>query len=111
MDWAGAKHLVCYGMDDMQASVPIETALSPFRDVLLAYEMNGEPLPAEHGFPVRLVVPGVVGVRNVKWVGRITTSMEEAQGPWQRGIAYKGFSPNVKDVTGVDLDKILSIQE
>ena len=42
-------------------------------------------------------VPGVVGVRNVKWLGRITASREEAEGPWQRGIAYKGFSPMVKE--------------
>ncbi len=39
-------------------------------DVILAYEMNGEPLPREHGFPVRVVVPGHVGIRNVKWVER-----------------------------------------
>jgi len=89
----------------------VEKALSPYGDVLLAYEMNGEALPTEHGAPVRLIVPGVVGVRNVKWVGRICTSTEEAEGPWQRGIAYKGFSPMVKDVRGVDLERILSIQE
>jgi len=107
----GAKHVVLHGLDDMQASIPIEKALSPYGDVLLAYEMNGEPLCAEHGSPVRLVVPGVVGVRNVKWVGRIEISREEAQGPWQRGIAYKGFSPSVKDFKDVDVEKILSIQE
>ena len=39
----------------------------------------------------------MVGVRNVKWLGQITASREEAEGPWQRGIAYKGFSPMVKD--------------
>eukprot|EP00418_Pyrodinium_bahamense_P062864 CAMPEP_0179095684 /NCGR_PEP_ID=MMETSP0796-20121207/43945_1 /TAXON_ID=73915 /ORGANISM="Pyrodinium bahamense, Strain pbaha01" /LENGTH=646 /DNA_ID=CAMNT_0020793379 /DNA_START=99 /DNA_END=2039 /DNA_ORIENTATION=+ len=111
VEWNGIKHVVFHGLDDMQASIPIEKALSPYGDVLLAYEMNGEPLPEEHGFPVRLIVPGVVGVRNVKWVGRIRTSKEEAQGPWQRGIAYKGFSPMIKDVKGVDLEKILSIQE
>ena len=41
------------------------------------------------GYPLRLVVPGSVGIRNVKWVGEITTSDVEAVGPWQRGIAYK----------------------
>lgn len=40
-------------------------------DNLLAYEMNGEPLPAEHGFPLRLIAPGWYGVANVKWLARI----------------------------------------
>jgi len=111
LDSSGAKHVVCHGMDDMQASIPIDKALSPFGDVLLAYEMNGEPLPAEHGYPVRMIVPGVVGVRNVKWASRIRVSLEEAEGPWQRGIAYKGFSPMQKDCTGVDVEKMLSMQE
>ena len=38
---------------------------------LLAYEMNGEPLPAEHGFPLRAVVPGWYGMDSVKWLTRI----------------------------------------
>ncbi|CAE8594242.1 unnamed protein product, partial [Polarella glacialis] len=96
VDSFGVKHVVFIGQDDMQASIPIEKALSPYGDVLVAYEMNGEPLPEEHGAPVRLVVPGVVGVRNVKWVSHIRASTEEAEGPWQRGLAYKGFSPMVK---------------
>lgn len=107
----GVKHIVFKGIDDMEASIPVEKALSPYGDVLVAYEMNGEPLPKEHGAPVRLVVPGVVGVRNVKWVGRIIASTEEAQGPWQRGLAYKGFSPMVKDLKDIDVEKILSMQE
>ena len=49
-------------------------------DVILAYEMNGETLPASHGFPIRVIVPGHVGVRNVKWLSKITLSEEEAQG-------------------------------
>lgn len=105
------KHVVFHGIDDMQASIPIEKALSPWGDVLLAYEMNGQDLPKEHGAPVRLIVPGVVGVRNVKWVGRIVTSLEEAEGPWQRGLAYKGFSPMVRDCKEIDVEKILSMQE
>ena len=39
---------------------------------LLAYEMNGAPLPPQHGFPLRLVVPGWYGMTNVKWLARIT---------------------------------------
>ena len=48
----------------------VDKALDPHGDVLLAYEMNGEPLPPDHGFPVRVVVPGVAGCRSVKWVSR-----------------------------------------
>lgn len=50
-------------------SMSVAEALSP--DNLLCYEMNGEPLPPEHGFPVRLIAPGWYGVANVKWLTRI----------------------------------------
>ncbi len=43
-------------------------------DVILAFEMNGEPLPRDHGYPVRVVVPGITGARSVKWVGKILAS-------------------------------------
>lgn len=52
------------------SSIPIEKALDLHGDVILAYEMNGEPIPRDHGYPVRVVVPGVVGARNVKWLGK-----------------------------------------
>jgi sulfite oxidase len=44
--------------------------------VLLAYEMNGEPLPPEHGFPLRAVVPGYIGARSVKWLAAISAQAE-----------------------------------
>jgi len=110
-EMAGVRHIRFKGMDGMQASIPVEKALDPFGDVLLAYEMNGETLPEDHGFPLRVVVPGVVGVRNVKWLSEIEASSEEAEGPWQRGMAYKGFGPNVKDLSGIDVEKVQSMQE
>jgi DMSO/TMAO reductase YedYZ molybdopterin-dependent catalytic subunit len=51
-------------------------------DVLLAYEMNGEALPPDHGFPVRLVVPGWVGIASVKWLGRIEVAARPLRSPW-----------------------------
>ena len=68
------KHLIAKGYDaDFQGkhyevSVPCEYALDPLNEVMLAYEINGEPLPWEHGFPLRMVVPGCIAVRSCKWV-------------------------------------------
>eukprot|EP00041_Stephanoeca_diplocostata_P011064 m.179828 g.179828 ORF g.179828 m.179828 type:complete len:564 (+) comp18398_c0_seq9:310-2001(+) len=110
-DSLGVHHVVFKAHDGLQASIPIEKALDPYGDVLLAYTMNGEDLPREHGGPLRVIVPGHVGVRNVKWVTDITVSKDEAEGPWQRGIAYKGFGPSVTSFEGIDVEKIQSIQE
>ena len=63
-------------------------------DVLLAYEMNGEPLTAEHGHPLRVVVPGYAGVRSAKWVQEIRVQDGPADSPIQRKD-YKLFPPEV----------------
>ena len=60
--------------------------------------MNGEAIPPDHGRPLRLIVPGVIGARNVKWVKEIKISDKPAPGNWQQGPAYKMYSPEVKDV-------------
>ncbi|KAG5836307.1 hypothetical protein ANANG_G00253190 [Anguilla anguilla] len=91
------------------ASIPVGKALSEEGDVLLAYEMNGEELPADHGFPVRAVVPGTVGARNVKWLGRIVLSAEESASHWQQND-YKGFAP-CTDWDTVDFKSAPAIQE
>lgn len=52
------------------ASIPLWKAVDKRGDVILAYEMNGVSLPPDHGFPLKVVVPGVVGARNVKWLGK-----------------------------------------
>jgi len=57
------------------------------------------------------VVPGHVGVRNVKWLNGIVLSSEEATGPWQRGMSYKGFGPSVRSLEGIDVEAIPSLQE
>jgi DMSO/TMAO reductase YedYZ molybdopterin-dependent catalytic subunit len=59
--------------------LPVSKALD---DVLLAYEMNGEPLPPDHGFPVRIVVPGWIGIASIKWVGQIEVSDQPLLSPW-----------------------------
>lgn len=55
-------------------------------DVMLAYEMDGGPLPQEHGAPVRVVIPEMYGYKNVKWVQQITLVDAQSEGYWeQRG--------------------------
>ncbi|MEU5143046.1 sulfite oxidase [Streptomyces sp. NPDC021139] len=59
--------------------LPLSKALD---DVLLAYEMNGAPLPPDHGHPVRLLVPSWIGIASIKWVGDIQVSARPLYSPW-----------------------------
>jgi DMSO/TMAO reductase YedYZ molybdopterin-dependent catalytic subunit len=63
---------------DYERSLPLAEALR--EDVLLAYEMNGAPLLPQHGFPLRLVVPGWYGMTHVKWLSRVTVLREPFEG-------------------------------
>ena len=67
--------------------------LAEATNALLAYEMNGAPLPPQHGFPLRLVVPGWYGMQNVKWLTRITALTEPYTG-FQNAVAYRMYDEN-----------------
>ncbi len=71
---------------DYQRSLPIEEAMR--EDVLLAYAMNGEPLPAAHGFPLRLIAPEWYGMTAVKWLRSITAITEPFDGV-QQTLLYR----------------------
>jgi sulfane dehydrogenase subunit SoxC len=74
---------------DYQRSLPVEEAMH--EDVLLAYAMNGQPLPAPHGFPLRLVVPDWYGMASVKWLRSITAIAEPFEGVQQTQLyRYRG---------------------
>jgi sulfite oxidase len=107
----GIEHVRFYGIDGMVASIDIEKAISQYGDCIVAYEMNDEPLPRDHGYPLRVVVPGYAAVRNVKWLNRIELSQNEAEGVWQRGLNYKPLPPGVTDASTVNLDEMPSITE
>lgn len=96
-----ARHVAFLGLDTVRkgerefgfgGSVPLEKAMSP--EVLLAFEMNGAPLRPIHGFPLRVVVPGYIGARSVKWLAQITVQTEPSDNYFQ-ARAYKLFSPGV----------------
>ncbi|MER6517451.1 sulfite oxidase [Streptomyces sp. NPDC060334] len=70
--------------------LPVSKALD---DVILAYEMNGEPLPPDHGGPVRVVVPDWVGISSIKWVGDIEVSASALYTPWNTDL-YRLFGPD-----------------
>ena len=53
-------------------------------EVIVAYEMNGVPLPAEHGFPARIIVPGLYGMEHVKWLVKIEPVASSFRGFWQQ---------------------------
>lgn len=73
--------------------IPIEKALD---DVLLVYGMNGKPLPPDHGAPVRLLVPGWIGIANIKWVGRIEVSETPLFSAWNT-TQYRLFGDEYPD--------------
>jgi DMSO/TMAO reductase YedYZ molybdopterin-dependent catalytic subunit len=75
------SNVVLNGVDYGPVRRPIPAAKA-LRDALLAYEMNGAPLPPDHGYPLRLVVPDWVGVASVKWVGQIEVSAEPLFSLW-----------------------------
>ena len=79
-------------------SILLDKAMS--EEVLLVHSMNGEPLPIDHGYPLRVVVPGYIGARSIKWLTRITLQTEPSENYYQ-AHAYKLFPPSVNN-TSVD---------
>jgi DMSO/TMAO reductase YedYZ molybdopterin-dependent catalytic subunit len=81
----GADHGPYYQYDDIQfiRSLPLTIAADPGADVLVAYEMNGQPLNADHGAPFRLIVPHWFGVASVKWLTRLEVVTKAYEGEFQ----------------------------
>jgi sulfane dehydrogenase subunit SoxC len=85
--FTGADHGVERGVEqDYERSLPLAEALG--EDVLLAYEMNGTALPVQHGYPLRLIIPGWYGMAHVKWLSRIRLLTEPFTG-FQNATAYR----------------------
>jgi DMSO/TMAO reductase YedYZ molybdopterin-dependent catalytic subunit len=83
IDSTSADQILSTDVDGMTISTPLDVATDG-RDAMLAFGMNGQPLPREHGFPVRMVVPGLYGfVSACKWISRMTlTTYDDQQAYW-----------------------------
>jgi sulfite oxidase len=112
----GGRHAAFTGLDDTErhghrfnfgGSIPLDKALSG--EALLADTMNGQPLPTAHGAPLRVVVPGYIGARSVKWLSRITVQDKPSDNYFQ-AKAYRLF-PASFNKDNVDWDKGLMLGE
>jgi DMSO/TMAO reductase YedYZ molybdopterin-dependent catalytic subunit len=101
---ADADMMLSTSIDGFTAGTPVE-ALTDGRDALLAVSLNGQPLPIEHGYPARLVVPGLYGyVSATKWVVEMElTRFDKAQAYWTR----QGWAPRapIKTESRIDVPK------
>lgn len=82
MDQAAGKWVEFHGADEYFTSVPLSLLLERSDNCVLSTHLNGEILSRDHGFPLRVILPGIVGARNVKWVTKIMLRDGEGTSPW-----------------------------
>jgi DMSO/TMAO reductase YedYZ molybdopterin-dependent catalytic subunit len=81
-----ATHVMTYGYDGYTTNLPIEEALKD--DVLLVHSWNGQPLPRDHGGPVRMITPQLYAWKGAKWINRIEFLTQDREGFWE----VRGYS-------------------
>lgn len=84
----GITKVVLRAVDGYDDTIPVAKAMEP--TTLVAYEMNGAPLPFIHGYPVRLIVPGLFGEKSVKWITRIELLAQDVKGFYEK----QGWGPD-----------------
>jgi DMSO/TMAO reductase YedYZ molybdopterin-dependent catalytic subunit len=93
-----AARVRLHGVDNYTDTIPLEKAMEP--TTLLAYEMNGAPLPDRHGYPLRVIVPGYFGEKHVKWLTRIEVTDANAKGFYET----QGWGPDFMTPTRSRID-------
>jgi len=81
-----ARALLCHASDGYTTNVSLEEALKP--DVLITYQVDGQPLPREHGGPVRMITPQLYAWKGAKWISRLEVLTENRPGFWEE----RGYS-------------------
>jgi hypothetical protein len=89
----GAKYIAFRCYDGYDVGIPLERGL--MEGTILAYDMNSAPLTAEHGYPVRAIVPGLYGMMNPKWITEIEIVDNVYEGYWQRN----GWTNDAREAT------------
>ncbi|WP_159499917.1 molybdopterin-dependent oxidoreductase [Microbacterium sp. 18062] len=103
---ADADMVLSRSVDGFTASTPLEALTDDGLDAILAVSMNGEPLPLEHGFPVRMVVPGLYGyVSATKWVTRLTVTRFDRDEAYWTPRGYSAEAP-IKMSSRIDTPRV-----
>ena len=95
---AKAQRVRLYGVDNYTDTIPIEKAMES--TTMLAWAMNGEDLPQRHGYPLRAIIPGYFGEKNVKWLTRIELTGADAKGFYEA----QGWGPDFTTPTRSRID-------
>src|SRR5215218_6441429 len=101
----GAVRVVFHAVGGYSDSLPLAKALEP--TTVVAYGMNDRSLPRSHGFPARIIAPGIYGMKNVKWLERIEVVDYDYQGYWQRSDGWDNIA-EIKTASRIDVPRELT---
>ncbi|MGE3270971.1 MAG: sulfite oxidase [Chloroflexota bacterium] len=96
------------GLDEGKIARPMPIDIARRPETMLAYAMNGDPLPPDNGFPVRAIVPGWIGTNSIKWVGRIVVSSQPIKVKWNT-TSYAMHGPDYPDDPALTFQPIKSV--
>jgi DMSO/TMAO reductase YedYZ molybdopterin-dependent catalytic subunit len=104
----GAVRVVFHAVGGYSDSLPLAKALAP--TTVVAYGMNDRSLPRAHGFPARIIAPGIYGMKNVKWLERIEVVDYDYRGYWQRSDGWDNIA-EIKTASRIDVPRELTSLE
>ena len=100
--------MVFHAVGGYSDSLPVAKALDPA--TVVAYGMNDRSLPRAHGFPARIIAPGIYGMKNVKWLERIEVVDYDYRGYWQRSDGWDNIA-EIKTASRIDVPQELTSAE